>query len=113
MSVSPVNLTRVSQNLRAFNLLNTVRASHLDLFRSQNQLATGLRFTVPSEDPTRAVDAIKLDRYTDILNQVSRSLLRVNETLRAGESAVQEGADLVMEAHTLALSMGSASRSRL
>ena len=111
MSVSPVNLTRVSQNLRAFNLLNTVRASHLDLFRSQNQLATGLRFTVPSEDPTRAVDAIKLDRYTDILNQVSRSLLRVNETLRAGESAVQEGADLVMEAHTLALSMAGDTQS--
>ncbi len=111
MSVSPVNLTRISQNLRAFNLLNTVRASHLDLFRSQNQLATGLRFTVPSEDPTRAVDAIKLDRYADILNQVSRSLLRVNETLRAGESAVQEGADLVMEAHTLALSMASDTQS--
>jgi flagellar hook-associated protein 3 FlgL len=111
MNVSPVNLTRVSQNLRAFNLLNTVRASNLDLFRSQNQLATGLRFTVPSEDPTRAVEAIKLDRYTDILNQVSRNLLRVNETLRAGESAVQEATDLVMEAHTLALSMAGDTQS--
>lgn len=107
MGVSPVNVSRISQNLRAFNLLSTVRANHLGLFRTQNQLATGLRFLAPSEDPARAADAIKLDRYADILNQVGRNLLRVNETLRIGESAMQDSADLVMEAHTLALSMAS------
>ncbi|MBU0616146.1 MAG: hypothetical protein KKI02_00350 [Planctomycetes bacterium] len=111
MSVIPVNVARISQNLRAFNLLNTVRSSHADLFRTQNQLATGLRFTAPSEDPARAADAIKLDRYTDILDQVERNLLRVNEAMRAGEAAVQEAADLVMEAHTLALSMASDTQS--
>ncbi len=107
MAVSPINLTRVSHNLRAFNLLNSVRSSQVDLFRTQNQLATGLRFATPSQDPARAADALKLDRYTDILSQVERNLLRVNETLRAGEAAVQEASDLVLEAHTLALSMAS------
>jgi flagellar hook-associated protein 3 FlgL len=111
MGVAPVNLTRVSQNLRAFNLLNTVRSSNADLFQMQNQLATGLRFSAPSEDPTRAADAIKLDRYVDILAQVERNLLRVNEAMRASEAAVQEASDLVMEAHTLALSMVSDTQS--
>ncbi len=105
MGVSPVNVTRVSHNLRAFNLLNTVRANHVSLFRIQNQLASGLRFNAPSEDPTRAADAIKLDRRMDILDQVERNLLRVNEMLREGESATQQAVELVTEAHTLALSM--------
>jgi flagellar hook-associated protein 3 FlgL len=111
MGVSPINVSRISQNLRAFNLLNTVRSGQVDMFRTQNRLATGLRFATPSEDPVRAADAIKLDRYTDILSQVEQNLLRVNETLRAGEAAVQEAADLVMEAHTLALSMASDAQS--
>ncbi|MFQ5807397.1 MAG: hypothetical protein ACE5I3_13195 [Phycisphaerae bacterium] len=105
MGVSPVNVTRISQNLRAFNLLNTVRANHARLFRMQNQLATGLRFARPSEDPARAADAIKLDRRTDILSQVAQNLLRVNELLREGEAATEESVELVTEAHTLALSM--------
>ena len=105
MGVTPVNLTRISQNLRAFNLLNTVRSTGADLFRTQNQLATGLRFQAPSDDPARAVDAIKLDRYLEILDQVDRNLLRVNETLRIGETSMQEAGDLVLDAHTLALSM--------
>lgn len=105
MGVTPVNLTRISQNLRAFNLLNTVRNSNVSMFRVQNQLATGLRFQTPSENPARAVDAIKLDRYLEILDQVDRNLLRVNETLRVGETAMQEANDLVLNSHTLALSM--------
>ena len=107
MSITAINMSRVSQNLRAFNLLTTVQNSNAELFRSQNQLATGYRFLTPSEDPTRATDAIKLDRYADILDQVERNLLRVNETMRVGEEAVQQASDLVLEAHTLSLSMVS------
>jgi len=105
MGVIPVNLNRISHNLRAFNLLNTLRASNAELFRTQNQLATGLRFTAPSEDPARAADAIRLDRRSDILNQVERNLARVNELLREGEQAAQEAVELVTDAHTLALSV--------
>lgn len=105
MSVTPINVARVSQNLRSFNLMNTVQTRHLELFRVQNQLATGLRFGAPSEDPVRAADTMRLDRYLDILDQVDSNLLRVNETLRAGETAMQEAVDIVREAHDLALSM--------
>lgn len=105
MGVCPVNVQRVSHNLRAFNLLNTVRANHVSLFRIQNQLATGLRFSLPSEDPSRAADAIKLDRRMDILDQVGRNLIRVNQALAEGESATQAAVELVTEAHTLALAM--------
>jgi len=105
--VIPINVARVSQNLRAFNLLNTVRATQLDLFRSQNQLATGLRFSSPSEDPTGAGSAIRLDRRMDVLRQVEGNLRQVNATLQEGEAAMQAACDLALDAHTLALQMTS------
>lgn len=103
MGVTPINVARVSQNLRAFNLMNSVRSGQLGLFRAQNQLATGLRFNAPSEDPTRAADAIKLDRRLDLLGQVQRNLGEVNATMQEVESAMQAATDLVRQAHTLAL----------
>lgn len=103
MSVVPVNIARVSQNLKSFNLLNTVRGSQLSLFRTQNQLATGLRFNAPSEDPLRASDALKLDDRMDLIGSVANSLRRVNATLTEGESAMQAAVDLVRDGHTLAI----------
>lgn len=103
MSVVPVNIARVSQNLKSFNLLNTVRGSQLSLFRTQNQLATGLRFSAPSEDPLRASDALKLDDRMDLIGAVANSLRRVNATLTEGESAMQAAVDLVRDGHTLAI----------
>jgi flagellin-like hook-associated protein FlgL len=105
MSVTPINVARVSQNLRAFNLLNTVRANQLSLFRSQNQLATGLRFSSPSEDPSGAASAVRLDRRVDILRQVESNLRQVNAMLQEGEAAMQTACDLALDAHTLALQM--------
>jgi flagellar hook-associated protein 3 FlgL len=107
MGVTPINVARVSQNLRAFNLLNTVRANNLSLFRTQNQLATGLRFSRPSEDPTRAAESTKLDRRMDILKQVQENLREVNASLSESELAAQEAVELVTEAHTLALQTAS------
>ncbi|MBI5865548.1 MAG: hypothetical protein HZB38_13780 [Planctomycetes bacterium] len=59
MALPPVSNPRISLNLKASNLLSTIRANQYAMFRSQNQLATGLRFQAPSEDPTRAAAALK------------------------------------------------------
>jgi flagellar hook-associated protein 3 FlgL len=103
MPVAPINVARVSQNLKAYNLLNTVRVTQLGLFRSQNQLATGLRFAAPSEDPLRASAALKLDRKMDSLRAVENNLRAANDALREGEAAAQDAVALAREAHTLAL----------
>ncbi len=103
MGVSPINVARISQNLRAFNLLGSVRSSQLALFRTQNQLATGLRFSAPSDDPMRAADAIRLDRHMDVLDQVRRNLESTNAMLAEVESSMQTAVELVTQAHTLAL----------
>ena len=105
MAVGSVNITRTSYYLRAFNLLNTVKARQLDLFRTQNQLSTGLSFSLPSEDPSRAADAIRVDHKIDIINQVEQNLIRANEALREGEIAAQEVVDAANEANALSLSL--------
>lgn len=102
MGISPINVARVSDNLRAFNLLATSRASQIDLFRIQNQLATGLKFLAPSEDPTAASATSRLDRRLDVLKEVSSNLLSANTALRSVESAIQEGSDLLIQAQQVA-----------
>lgn len=103
MPVTPIHLARVSQNLKAHHLLNTVRATQLGLLHSQNQLATGLHFALPSQDPVRASAALKLDHRMDSLRAVEKNLRSASDALRDGEAAVQEAVALAREAHTLAL----------
>lgn len=107
MPIAPVNVARVSQYLKSFTLLNTVQSSNLSLFRIQNQLATGLRFQAPSEDPRGASQALRLDRQMDTINQVERNLTTVNATLRSGESAMQDAINMMIEANTLSLETAS------
>jgi flagellar hook-associated protein 3 FlgL len=103
MAVAPINLARVSNNLRAFTLLNAIRGSQLGLFRSQNQIATGLKFLAPSEDPVAAASAGKLDRRLDLQGHVMRNLDAANAALTEVDDAMAAGVELVSEAHRLAL----------
>ncbi|MCA9242518.1 MAG: flagellar hook-associated protein FlgL [Phycisphaerales bacterium] len=103
MPIVPVNVARVSQYLKSFTLLNTVQSSNLNLFRIQNQLATGLKFQAPSQDPRSASQALRLDRRLDTIKQVEQNLNTVNATMRSGESAMQDTLDMMIEANTLAL----------
>jgi len=103
MAVIPVNIARVSQNLRTFNMLQTVRANHTQLFRVQNQLATGLRFVAPSDDPIGAAAASRLDRKLDTLNAVEANIREANAVLLETESAMRDAVGLMIEANTIAL----------
>lgn len=102
MAIIPINVARVSQNLKSFNLLATVRASQVGLFRVQNQLATGLKFLTPSEDASKAAHVLGLERTLERVEQVNNNLRDANAALLTGEAAMQEAIDLIMEARTRA-----------
>lgn len=55
MASIPVNPSRISLNLRSYLLLNSLQRTQAGMFRSQNQLATGLRFQHPSDAPGPAM----------------------------------------------------------
>ncbi len=103
MSISPISLGRVSQNLRSFSLLTSLRNTQSGLLSVQNQLASGLRFQRPSEDPLRAAAALRIERQLDLLSRVEDNVRKANTVLSEGEAAMQEAVDLMTEANTIAL----------
>lgn len=103
MAIIPVNAVRVSNNLQTFNLLQSTRRTQLGIFGAQNQIATGLRFQVASQDPVGAGRVQSLERHTASLEQVQSNLNSVNATMTSVEGAMQEAMDLLTEAHNLTL----------
>ena len=102
MAVIPVNLARVSQNLRSFNLLASIRRNTTGLFNVQNQLATGLKVNRPSDEPTLAAAAGEVDRRLELMQQVERNLLNANNVLTQCESAMLDAVELIMDIQTVA-----------
>ncbi len=102
MAVVPINVARVSQNLRAFNLLATMRVNQAGLFRVQNQLATGQEILQPSDDPLRAAAAGALQRRLEFIEQVQRNLQHVDSALTEAEAAMQDAVNLLMDVQTVA-----------
>ncbi|MBN2447193.1 MAG: flagellar hook-associated protein FlgL [Phycisphaerae bacterium] len=103
MAVIPVNIARVSQNLRSFNMLNTIQANTTSLFKVQNQLSTGLKFSTPSEDPTGAMTVSTIDRQLDRIKQVQSNLNTATTMLAEAESAMASAIDLMREAKNIAV----------
>lgn len=111
MAVVPVNLARVSTNLRAFNLLNSVRAQNLGMFNVQNQLATGLKFNAPSQAPTEAIVAGVLERRLETLGAAQNNLRTANSVITSGEDAMSDAMDMLNQANALATEAASDSLS--
>jgi len=103
MAVTGISLARISQNLKAYNLLEALRQNQTALYRVQTSLSTGLRFLQPSEDPLRAASAIQLDRRLDWMNKVQGNLEKANATMTEVDAAAQEAIELLTEAQALAV----------
>ncbi len=103
MAVSPINLSRVSHNLRAETLMRSVQRGSLEMFLQQNRLATGRAFVSASEDPVAASQALALRETIDRQAQISENIQHASNVLNATDSSLAEVASLLNEAHALAL----------
>ncbi|MBK9129123.1 MAG: hypothetical protein IPM13_15175 [Phycisphaerales bacterium] len=104
MSISSINLARVSFNQRANALRDALQRNQAGLYAVQGELTTNLKFTRPSGDPVGARAATRFHRALEQLDTVRGSLDHVNGLLTEAEAAAQEAVDLLKEARTLALS---------
>jgi len=102
MAVTAINPARVSFNMRAMNLLESMRANQEALYRQQNYLATGLRFVQPSEDPIRASAATTLQRRLESLSQVGTNVQNAEAKLSELDTSMQDALTLVSDAQVLA-----------
>ncbi len=105
MAVTPINITRVSNNLRSQSLLESLRQNTLRLFLEQNRLATGNKLNSPSEDPAAAMQALNLTEAMERQDQILANIRHADSFLSATDTAIGGISDLLIQARSIASEM--------
>ncbi len=103
MAISSINFLRVSEGLKTFALLDSLRQNTLKLFEEQQRLATGNRLNAPSDDPVLAAQALDLTTLFERQEQVLESIRTADTFLTVTDSTIGEISGLLIDAHSLAL----------
>lgn len=102
MAISPINITRYSQNLRSTVVLDAIRRTQRELFLSQSRLASGRSFTTPSENPVGASRVMDLRQALSQQQQFSQNVQHGDNFLAAADSAMFEINDLMIQSSVIA-----------
>jgi flagellin-like hook-associated protein FlgL len=102
MSISPVNFSRISQNMRSALLSDSIRRSSLELFLTQSRIATGRSFVAPSEDPVAAARVMDLSDALGRQRQFAANVRFADDLLAAADGSMTEISGLLSEAQTIA-----------
>jgi len=89
--------TRISDLFLRQRLLAQVQSDQRELFRLQNQLSTGYRFQLPSEDPVASLRVISLQRLLERKEQVQANLTTNQSYLSSTDAALSRVSELVTE----------------
>lgn len=102
---------RVTQSLNQLNFVSALNTLQSNLSQTQNQIATNLSFTTPSQNPVAAgaVDnynqALSQSKQYDVnANSAQTSLSTEDSTLSQVQTALQSLRDLALQANSGALS---------
>jgi flagellar hook-associated protein 3 FlgL len=102
-SISPY-LTRIPNMLASQTALSSITRSNAQLIQLQIQLATGLAFSRPSEDPIGASTVLVLDDLLERREQRLRNLSHAQSMLSSVDSALGGASSMLLEAKGIALS---------
>ena len=91
----PIPNTRVSGLLGRQRLLHQLQGDQLDLFRLQEQISTGRRINLPSDDAPAALRAVTLQRLLERKNQLGSNLEAGQSFLAATDTALNDVAGLL------------------
>ena len=83
--IVPIPTTRVGDLFVRQRLTDQVQTDQLALFRLQNQISTGQRLQLPSEDAPAAMRAINLQRLLDRKGQIKTNLQASEQYLSAAQ----------------------------
>jgi flagellar hook-associated protein 3 FlgL len=102
MAILPANLTRVSNTLRANVVSQTITRTQAQLLAVQNELATGKRLSVPSDDPGDAAIAQQLRKTLEQREAYAANLKAANRTFSEVDSTLADLTDLLQQAQQIA-----------
>src|SRR5262249_36193013 len=89
--------TRVSDLFAVQRLVAQMQDDQLALFKLQNQVSTGKRMELPSDDAPAALRAINLQRLLDRKGQIQTNVQASNSYLSAAESNLSSVSDILNE----------------
>jgi len=90
MAIIPIPNTRVSNLLLRQRLTQQYQNDQLDLFRLQEQISTGQRISLPSEDAPAALRAIALQRLIERKSQLETNIKGGQSFLSATDTAIAD-----------------------
>lgn len=102
-AINPISTGRASDLLVRQRLLGQLHTIQSDLLRAQDQLATGLRLTSPSDDAPAAVRAMTLQRLLEQKQQFRSNLSTGQSFLGASENAGAAAAEVLIQIRGLAV----------
>jgi flagellar hook-associated protein 3 FlgL len=102
MAIVPLQLARVSQYLRTNIAQGTLSRTQQSLLEVQNELSTGKRLTVPSDDPGDATLAQQLRKTLESRIAYADNLRYASSHLSEVDSTMSSLTDLLRQAQTIA-----------
>ncbi|QDU94313.1 flagellin N-terminal helical domain-containing protein [Lignipirellula cremea] len=111
MTVIPVGVGRATELQVQRRLQNQLQLDQTGLLRTQEQLSTGRRVLLPSDDARAANRAVSLQRVLEQKIQVRSNITTTESYLSTTESSIATVSNLLAEIHGLAISSVDASTS--
>lgn len=88
-SIVPIPTTRVGNYFVRQRLVSQVQNDQLALFQLQNQVSTGRRLQLPSDDASAALRVLNLQRLIERKDQIKVNIQSSNQILSAADSNLQ------------------------
>lgn len=99
----PLPTTRTSNLLIQSRLLTQVQYDQLSILRLQDQVSTGRRIAIPSDDPQASIKAFGLTRLLAQKQQAKANLVTTQSYLAASDTAMASLSGLLIDARALAV----------
>jgi len=101
-TILPISLARVSNLLQTDVSTQQITQTQRQLLDVQNQLSTGQRLNVPSDDPGDSVIVMQLQKTLDQRDAYSKNLQNAQGQLSQVDSSLGNLTDLLQQAQTIA-----------
>lgn len=102
-SIQPIATTRVTDQMTRGRLTAQIQSDQLDLFKLQNQLSTGQRIFLPSDDPAAAQRVMALQRTIERKEQSLTNLGGAKSSLATTDAALRGVSESLVNLKSLAL----------
>ncbi len=110
-AIFPIPTGRVSGQLIHQRLISHLNATQINVLKLQNQLSTGQRLALPSEDPAAAGRGILMQRLIEQKTQAKSNLVTSNSFLSAADNALASVSQSLINIRGTAVTMADSTTS--